>query len=97
MESILSSSLVLLIVSLTIYMIWCFSKIEEPPGIMPQDFLTPEINGPLPVQPNPAIQAIRIFTGTNPVILLVVTILFAWRYPISRESHQEPLRELQLD
>lgn len=59
-------------------------------------YITPEISGELPVQPASAIQAIRIFIGPVPVILLIVAILFAWRYPISRESHKQTLRELQI-
>lgn len=57
-------------------------------------YITPPISGPLPVQPQEAITAIRIFIGPIPAILLFLAILFAWKYPITRESHQATLQEL---
>jgi GPH family glycoside/pentoside/hexuronide:cation symporter len=51
-------------------------------------YLTPASGDPLPVQPAEAVQAIRLFMGPVPVVLLVLAILFAWRYPISRERHR---------
>lgn len=57
-------------------------------------YLTPDPAGPLPVQPSAAVAAIRIFTGPIPAILLVLAIFFAWKYPITRETHQSTLREL---
>jgi GPH family glycoside/pentoside/hexuronide:cation symporter len=55
-------------------------------------YVTPPTSGPLPVQPPGAVQAIRIFMGPVPVALLVLAMIFAWRYPISREEHRA-LRE----
>ena len=55
-------------------------------------YLTPPTSGPLPVQPPQAVQAIRVFMGPVPVGLLVLAMLFAWRYPIGREQHRA-LRE----
>lgn len=57
-------------------------------------YITPEANGPLPVQPEAAIQAIRLFTGPIPTALLILAVLFAWKYPITRATHQATLREL---
>ena len=57
-------------------------------------YITPGTDGPLPSQPADAIQAIRFFVGPVPVILLILAVLFAWRYPISRENHQETLQAL---
>jgi len=57
-------------------------------------YITPEIMGPLPVQPERAINAIRYFIGPIPAVLLILALLFAWRYPITRESHQATLDEL---
>ncbi|MEJ2207644.1 MAG: glycoside-pentoside-hexuronide (GPH):cation symporter [Anaerolineae bacterium] len=51
-------------------------------------YLTPPSSGPLPAQPAGAVQAIRIFMGPVPVVLLVLAMLFAWRYPIGREEHR---------
>ena len=55
-------------------------------------YLTPPASGPLPLQPPQAVQAIRIFMGPVPVVLLLLAMIFAWRYPISREQHRA-LRE----
>jgi GPH family glycoside/pentoside/hexuronide:cation symporter len=57
-------------------------------------YITPGTDGVLPVQPEQAVQAIRYFAGPVPVVLLILSILFAWRYPITRESHQETLEQL---
>lgn len=57
-------------------------------------YITPPLTGPLPVQPQEAINAIRIFTGPIPAVLLILGVLFAWKYPISRESHHATLQEL---
>ncbi|MBC8448752.1 MAG: hypothetical protein H8D78_13475 [Chloroflexi bacterium] len=48
----------------------------------------------MPVQPAPEVQAIRIFASPVPVVLLLLSILFAWRYPITREQHRSLLDEL---
>ncbi|MBN1877049.1 MAG: MFS transporter [Anaerolineae bacterium] len=57
-------------------------------------YLTPDPTGPLPVQPAAAVTAIRIFTGPIPAVLLFLGVLFAWKYPITRESHQATLQAL---
>jgi GPH family glycoside/pentoside/hexuronide:cation symporter len=57
-------------------------------------YITPEVGGALPVQPEAAIQAIRVFTGPIPAVLLGLAVLFAWKYPITRASHQATLQEL---
>ncbi|MGC9396514.1 MAG: MFS transporter [Anaerolineae bacterium] len=57
-------------------------------------YLTPAAGAPLPVQPEAAVTAIRIFTGPIPAVLLFLGVLFAWQYPITRASHQATLREL---
>jgi GPH family glycoside/pentoside/hexuronide:cation symporter len=51
-------------------------------------YVTPDPAGPLPAQPQRAVQAIRAFAGPVPAVLLVLAILFAWRYPITRERHR---------
>jgi glycoside/pentoside/hexuronide:cation symporter, GPH family len=50
-------------------------------------YLTPVTGQPAPVQPAQTITAIRLFTGPIPAVLLLFAVLFAWRYPITRESH----------
>jgi glycoside/pentoside/hexuronide:cation symporter, GPH family len=57
-------------------------------------YITPAAGESLPVQPPQAIQAIRIFAGPVPAVLLLLAIACAWFYPISRESHQALLAEL---
>jgi glycoside/pentoside/hexuronide:cation symporter, GPH family len=57
-------------------------------------YITPVPSGPLPVQPEAAVNAIRIFTGPIPAVLLFLAVIFAWKYPITRESHQSTLLEL---
>ncbi|MFC2029204.1 MFS transporter [Chloroflexota bacterium] len=57
-------------------------------------YITPAPGMPVPDQPDAAIMAIRIFIGLVPVVLLVLAILFAWRYPISRDLHRALRDEL---
>jgi GPH family glycoside/pentoside/hexuronide:cation symporter len=46
-------------------------------------------------QPNQALWAIRLLIGPLPAILLVGSLWFAYRYPISRQRHQQILLALQ--
>ncbi len=46
-----------------------------------------QYNPDVAVQPESALWAIRGLTGIVPTILLAVGIIFAWRYPLSREEH----------
>ena len=57
-------------------------------------YITPSATNPLPSQPETALNAIRFFIGPIPVLLLLLALLFTWRYPITRESHQAALEEL---
>ncbi len=57
-------------------------------------YVTPAPGGPLPAQPGEAVTAIRFFAGPVPAALLMLAIVFAWRYPISREQHRSLLEEL---
>jgi GPH family glycoside/pentoside/hexuronide:cation symporter len=57
-----------------------------------------EITGYIPnslQQPDSAIMGIRIVVGPIPAILLCAGIIFAWLYPLSRESHSEIQQELE--
>jgi GPH family glycoside/pentoside/hexuronide:cation symporter len=51
-------------------------------------YVTPVSGDSPPVQPDSAVQAIRAFAGPVPAVLLMLAILFAWRYPITRERHR---------
>jgi len=57
-------------------------------------YITPDASGALPIQPESAVRAIRFFTGPVPAVLLILAVVFAWNYPITRESHQATLRVL---
>ena len=57
-------------------------------------YLIPTSTTALPVQPPAAVLAIRLFAGPVPAFLLVLAILCAWRYPITRASHQAMVEEL---
>jgi len=55
-------------------------------------YITPDpAAGTLITQPSQAVAAIRWFVGPIPAVLLCGAILFAWKFPITRESHQERL------
>jgi GPH family glycoside/pentoside/hexuronide:cation symporter len=57
-------------------------------------YITPNATSPTPLQPLQAIQAIRIFAGPVPAMLLTASILFAMRYPISRKTHRSLLNQI---
>jgi GPH family glycoside/pentoside/hexuronide:cation symporter len=57
-------------------------------------YITPASNQAPPVQPPATVQAIRVFAGPVPAVLLALAIFCAWFYPISRESHQATLDKL---
>jgi GPH family glycoside/pentoside/hexuronide:cation symporter len=60
-------------------------------------YVTPSGNEPLPVQPTQAVTAIRVFMGPVPTVLLLLSVLFAWRYPITRESHRATSEALLME
>jgi len=57
-------------------------------------YITPSQTSTLTVQPDSAVNVIRLFIGPVPAVLLILAIAFAWKYPISREHHQATLAEL---
>lgn len=58
-------------------------------------YLTPAAGQALPIQPESAISAIRLFMGPVPAGLLILGILCAWRFNITRESHREMVERLK--
>ena len=58
-------------------------------------YINPTAGEAQPVQPAAALNAIRIFMGPVPAALLLLSLLFAWRYNVTRESHQALVEELQ--
>jgi GPH family glycoside/pentoside/hexuronide:cation symporter len=57
-------------------------------------YITPQSGAPLPEQPAGAVLAIRIAMTLVPIVLLVLAILCAWGYPITRERHRALRDEL---
>jgi Na+/melibiose symporter-like transporter len=53
------------------------------------NYINPTAADPLPVQPAEAVQVIRLFMGPVPAALLVIAVIFAWRYPLTRQRHKE--------
>ena len=73
----------------TAFAIWAMGQALSVTG-----YITPTLANPVPVQPASVLFAIRLFTGPIPTVLLVLAIIFAWRYPITRESHLAIREEL---
>jgi GPH family glycoside/pentoside/hexuronide:cation symporter len=69
--------------------IWAMGQVLAYTG-----YITPTAGTPVPEQPPQALLAIRTFMGPVPVVLLILAILFAWGYPISRERHRALRDEL---
>lgn len=55
-------------------------------------YLTPTDAMPVPIQPESALQAIRLFMGPVPAIILLGSLALAYFYPITRERHARLLR-----
>jgi GPH family glycoside/pentoside/hexuronide:cation symporter len=58
-------------------------------------YLTPVQGQPLPVQPAAAVDAIRLFMGPIPAVLLLLAIICAWQFKITRQSHHEMVEKLK--
>ena len=58
-------------------------------------YITPVQGEALPIQPVAAVNAIRIFMGPIPAVLLILAIVFALRYNITRQSHHELVEKLK--
>jgi GPH family glycoside/pentoside/hexuronide:cation symporter len=57
-------------------------------------YITPVQGQPLPTQPEAAVNAIRVFMGPVPAVMLLLAVVFAWRLTITRASHQATLEVL---
>jgi GPH family glycoside/pentoside/hexuronide:cation symporter len=57
-------------------------------------YINPTETNPLPVQPVESLYAIRCFIGPISIVLLLIAVFFAWRFPITREDHQATLEIL---
>lgn len=59
-------------------------------------YVNPRPGQEQPEQPDSAVFAIQLFMSIIPAFLLFVAVLFALRYPISRERHRALLAELEI-
>jgi GPH family glycoside/pentoside/hexuronide:cation symporter len=69
--------------------VWAMGQILYRAG-----YVTPTQAAPIPQQPSQAIQAIRWFMGPVPAVLLILSVVFAWFYPITREVHASMREQL---
>ena len=58
-------------------------------------YLTPTDAVQAPIQPESALNAIRLFMGPIPAIILLVSLVVAYFYPITRARHARMLRILE--
>jgi len=58
-------------------------------------YINPTSGTDLPTQPEQAVLAIRWFASIIPAALILLSILFAWNYSITREAHEETLEQLK--
>ena len=58
-------------------------------------YITPTEQVKFPDQPESALQMIRFIMGPAAIALLIVSLPFAWRYPITREGHHELVNRTQ--
>ncbi len=72
--------------------LWVMGQIFEWVG-----YINPTADGILPVQPDTAVLAIRLFMSLVPAALLLVAIAFAWKYPLTREKHRSLLEQLEIN
>jgi GPH family glycoside/pentoside/hexuronide:cation symporter len=72
--------------------LWTMGQVFEAAG-----YINPPDAEPLPEQPASAVFAIRLFMSLIPAALLFIAVIFALKYPISREQHRAMLVELELN
>ncbi len=58
-------------------------------------YVTPGVEEQFPIQPESALNTIRFIVGPGTIVLLLISLPFAWQYPISRESHTRSLEEIR--
>jgi len=70
--------------------LWLMAQVLAASG-----YVVPGSEGSLPVQPESALRAIRIFISAVPSVLLVGSLIFAAAYPITRDVQLEIAEELE--
>ena len=58
-------------------------------------YISPTAGVPLPIQPDEAITVIRWFASIVPAGLVLISIIFASRYTITRQAHEQMLKQLK--
>lgn len=58
-------------------------------------YLRPTVAIPIPIQPEAVLTAIRLAIGPAPTISLIIGLILAYFYPITREMHQQIVLQLQ--
>jgi GPH family glycoside/pentoside/hexuronide:cation symporter len=58
-------------------------------------YVTPTVDQQFPVQPESALSTIRLIIGPGSIALLLVSLPFAWRYPITRDSHKLNVQKIE--
>lgn len=71
-----------------------FRKLVSGVALAVMSFVLSGIGYDLPVKSAESIQALRIFIGVIPAVLLVLSMVAAARYPLTREAHDELRRKL---
>ena len=57
-------------------------------------YVTPTAAEQFPVQPQSALNTIRFIIGPGTIMLLLISLPFAWRYPITRAGHNQTVQEI---
>jgi GPH family glycoside/pentoside/hexuronide:cation symporter len=58
-------------------------------------YVTPGLENQFPVQPASALATIRFIMGPATIVLLLISLPFAWRYPITREGHLRSVERIR--
>ena len=58
-------------------------------------YITPSAEVQFPDQPDVVLKTIRLIIGPGTIALLLVSLPFAWWYPITREDHARLIDEIR--
>ena len=58
-------------------------------------YVTPTADQQFPVQPESALSTIRLIIGPGSIALLLISLPFAWRYPITRDRHKLNVKKIE--
>jgi GPH family glycoside/pentoside/hexuronide:cation symporter len=59
-------------------------------------YLTPTPEQPFPIQPDAALKMIQFIIGPSVIGLLLISLPFAWWYPVTRASHNRTLERINI-